>query len=81
MSYEAANAGMGFAVANRAYMASDIRADRLVAPFAVHHPNTAGWYFVCPDKMLAARKVLLFKQWVMAEAGLTQLQLDIEIGA
>jgi LysR family transcriptional regulator, glycine cleavage system transcriptional activator len=81
MSYEAANAGMGFAVANRAYMASDIRADRLMAPFAVHHPNTAGWYFVCPDKTLAARKVLLFKQWIMAEAGLTQLQLDIEIGA
>jgi LysR family glycine cleavage system transcriptional activator len=80
MSYEAANAGMGFAVANRAYMASDIHADRLVAPFAVHHPNTAGWYFVCPHKTLAARKVLLFKQWVMAEAAVTQSQLDSEIG-
>jgi LysR family transcriptional regulator, glycine cleavage system transcriptional activator len=80
MSYEAANAGMGFAVANRAYMAGDIRADRLVAPFAVHQPNSAGWYFVCPDKTLAARKVLLFKQWIMAEAALTQSQLDAEIG-
>lgn len=80
MSYEAANAGMGFAVANRAYMASDIRAEKLVAPFAVHHPNTAGWYFVSPHKALAARKVLLFKQWVMAEAALTQSQLDSEIG-
>jgi len=65
-------------VANRAYMASDIRAERLVAPFAVHHPNTAGWYFVSPNKSLAARKVLLFKQWVMAEAALTQRQLDSE---
>jgi LysR family glycine cleavage system transcriptional activator len=79
MSYEAANAGMGFAVANRAYMASDIRAERLVAPFAVHHPNTAGWYFVSPDTQHAARKVVLFKQWVMAEAALTQRQLDQEI--
>ncbi|MBZ9741260.1 MULTISPECIES: LysR substrate-binding domain-containing protein [unclassified Mesorhizobium] len=79
MSYEAANAGMGFAVANRAYMASDIRAERLVAPFAVHHPNTAGWYFVSPHKSLAARKVLRFKQWVMAEAALTQSQLDDEV--
>ena len=79
MSYEAANAGMGFAVANRAYMASDIRAERLVAPFAVHHPNSAGWYFVSPNKCLAARKVLLFKQWVMAEAASTQRQLDSEI--
>ena len=33
MSYEAANAGMGFAVANRAYMTADIRAGQLVAPF------------------------------------------------
>jgi LysR family glycine cleavage system transcriptional activator len=79
MSYEAANAGMGFAVANRAYMASDIRAERLVAPFAVHHPNAAGWYFVCPDKTPSARKTSLFKQWIMAEAALTQSQLDSEI--
>ncbi|MER9327046.1 LysR substrate-binding domain-containing protein [Mesorhizobium sp. M0488] len=81
MSYEAANAGMGFAVANRAYMASDIHAERLVAPFAVHHPNTAGWYFVSPHKTLGTRKVLLFKQWVMAEAALTQSQLDCDIDA
>lgn len=81
MSYEAANAGMGFAVANRAYMASDIRAERLVAPFAVHHPNTAGWYFVCPDKTPPARKALLFKQWITEEAALTQSQLDSEISS
>ena len=80
MSYEAANAGMGFAVANRAYMASDIRAEKLVAPFAVHHPNRAGWYIVCPEKTLGARKVALFQQWITAEAALTQSQLDIEIG-
>ncbi|TJV73390.1 MAG: LysR family transcriptional regulator [Mesorhizobium sp.] len=79
MCYEAANAGMGFAIANRAFMASDIRAERLVAPFAVHHPNTAGWYFVSPVKALGARKVELFKQWIMAEAALTQRQLDLEI--
>ncbi|MER9525536.1 LysR substrate-binding domain-containing protein [Mesorhizobium sp. M0292] len=79
MSYEAANAGMGFAVANRAYLASEIRAERLVAPFAVHHPNTAGWYFVCPVTAPYTRKVGLFKQWIMAEAALTQCQLDAGI--
>ena len=51
----------------------------LVAPFAVHHPNSAGWYFVTPDTAHAARKVVLFRQWVMAEAALTQAQLDLEI--
>lgn len=81
MSYEAANAGMGFAVANRAYMASEIRAERLVAPFAVHHPNTAGWYFVCPVTAPYTRKVELFKQWIMAEAALTQCQLDAGVAS
>ena len=33
-----------------------------------------------PEKALGARKVALFKQWIMAEAALTQSQLDIEIG-
>ena len=80
MSYEAANAGMGFAVANRAYMASDIRAEKLVAPFAVHHPSRAGWYFVRPEKAIGARKVAQFQQWITAEAALTQGQLNIEIG-
>ena len=59
---------------------ADIAAGRLVAPFAVHHPSAAGWYFVCPDKTLAARKVLLFKQWIMAEAALAQSRLDPEMG-
>jgi LysR family glycine cleavage system transcriptional activator len=76
MSYEAANAGMGFAVANRAYMSGDIRAERLVAPFDVHQPNTAGWYFVSPHKSLGARKVELFRRWVLAEAALTHHELN-----
>jgi LysR family glycine cleavage system transcriptional activator len=29
--------------------------------------------------MLGARKVELFKQWILAEAALTQRQLDLEI--
>lgn len=79
MSYEAANAGMGFAVANRAYMSADLRSGRLVAPFAVHHPNRAGWYFVHPRRANITRRMAVFRDWLMAEASMMQAQLDAEL--
>lgn len=79
MSYEAANAGMGFAVANRAYMIKDIRSGRLVAPFAVHHPNTAGWYLVHPRRTDVVRRMTVFRDWLIGEACAMQAQLDAEL--
>jgi LysR family transcriptional regulator, glycine cleavage system transcriptional activator len=79
MSYEAANAGMGFAVANRAYMNADIRSGQLVAPFAVHHPNTAGWYFVYPRRRELTLRMAVFHDWLMGQAELMQAQLDAEL--
>jgi LysR family transcriptional regulator, glycine cleavage system transcriptional activator len=79
MSYEAANAGMGFAVANRAYMTADIRSGQLVAPFAVHHPSAAGWYFVYPRRAGISRRMAVFRNWLIGEAELMQAQLDAEL--
>jgi LysR family glycine cleavage system transcriptional activator len=79
MSYEAANAGMGVAVANRAYVTADLRNGRLVAPFAVHHPNKAGWYFVHPRRTEQNRKMAVFKNWLLEEASMMQAQLNAEI--
>src|SRR5450432_4229712 len=39
LTFEAANAGIGFAVANRPYIMPDVLAGRLVAPFDILHPN------------------------------------------
>jgi LysR family glycine cleavage system transcriptional activator len=79
MSYEAASAGMGFAVANRAYVNTDLRSGQLVAPFAVHHPNSAGWYFVYPKRTDFTRRMAAFRDWLMAEASLMQAQLNAEL--
>lgn len=49
LTFEAANAGVGFAVANRAYIAPDILAGRLVAPFDVLHPNRNGRHLKQPS--------------------------------
>ena len=67
---------MGFAVANRAYVADDIRSGRLVAPFAVHHPNSAGWYLVYPKQNAPTCRLVVFRRWLMAEAAEMQLELD-----
>ena len=52
---------------------------QLVAPFAVHHPNTAGWYFVYPKRTIVSRRITVFKEWLMTEAALMQAQLNAEI--
>lgn len=76
LSFAAANAGMGFAVANRAYVAEDLAAGRLVAPFAICQPNRAGWYFVCPTPHRGLRKVEIFRKWLLEEAEMTRAHLS-----
>ncbi len=75
MSFEAATAGVGVAVANRAYMAEDIAAGRMLAPFPVQHPNRMGWHFVCPRVHLGSPKIEAFRQWLLAEAAATEKDL------
>ena len=68
MSFQAANAGLGFAVANRAYVADDIEAGRLVAPFDLVLPNQNGWYLVCPEAHRGLPRVRAFETWLVDQA-------------
>lgn len=76
LSFQAANAGLGFAVANRAYIQQDLDDGRLVAPFQVEHPSRMGWHFVCPKGNLGSPKLEAFRQWLLREAQATQAMLD-----
>ncbi|ESQ17149.1 MAG: hypothetical protein N838_24235 [Thiohalocapsa sp. PB-PSB1] len=68
LTFEAANAGLGVAVANRAYVAQDIRAGRLIAPFRIQHPNSNGWHVVYPRGHGHRHKIAAFRDWIIAEA-------------
>lgn len=68
LSFEAANSGLGFAVANRAYVAPDIAAGKLVAPFEILQPNENGWHLVYPQHHAHRRQVQAFEAWIIAEA-------------
>lgn len=76
LSFQAANMGIGVAVANRAYIADDIKHGRLIAPLTIKHPNRNGWYVVCPRGHAQMDKVKRFRDWIIAEAedALTDMQ-------
>jgi LysR family glycine cleavage system transcriptional activator len=67
LSFDAANAGLGFAVANRAYVADDLKKGRLVAPFKMAVQSGAGWHLVYPEKYAAKPKVQAFENWIARE--------------
>jgi len=68
LSFEAANQGMGFAVANRAYVMEDINKHALVAPFASKQPNNFGWHLVCPHNSQRTEKIQQFEKWLLEKA-------------
>jgi LysR family glycine cleavage system transcriptional activator len=67
LSFEAANAGLGFAVANRAYVSEDLKNGRLVAPFKMGVQSGAGWHLVYPEKYGSKSKIRAFESWISEE--------------
>ncbi|MFT7577006.1 MAG: LysR family glycine cleavage system transcriptional activator, partial [Alphaproteobacteria bacterium] len=76
MTFEAAANGVGFAVANRAYIMDDLRSGKLVAPFSVQQPNVNGWYFVHPTETQLSNPTKLFRSWLIEQA----MQTETSVG-
>jgi LysR family glycine cleavage system transcriptional activator len=68
MTVQAAVDGLGVALAQRPYVAADIAAGRLVAPFDVMLPSDAGFYVVSPQATADAPDIAAFRDWAVAEA-------------
>jgi LysR family glycine cleavage system transcriptional activator len=69
MTLQAAAAGLGVALASSALLADDLAAGRLVRPFgdlAVRSPYS--FYIICPETTANSGKVVLFRDWALAEA-------------
>lgn len=67
LSFQAANAGLGFAVANRAYVADDLKEGRLIAPFDLALPSGNGWHLVYPEAHAEYPRILAFQDWICEE--------------
>lgn len=68
MTLQAAAAGQGVALASSVLLADDLATGRLVKPFgeqSVQGPY--GFYIVCPDVTADREKVVMFRNWALAE--------------
>ena len=79
LSYDAATAGLGFAIANYVYMMKDIEAGRLIAPFKDKLRSGFGWYFVYPSTSAHLPRVQKFQEWVLKQAIETRDKMELLI--
>ncbi len=74
---QAALDGLGVAMAHRPYVADDLAAGRLVAPFKQVAARGEGWYFAHRAGMADHAALSLFRSWLLNEAEKTrQLETD-----
>jgi LysR family glycine cleavage system transcriptional activator len=64
LALEAAMAGMGVAIANRAFVADHLRDGRLVVPFVQDLPTESAYYLIYPKHGLQRPSALAFRAWV-----------------
>ncbi|MEZ5925898.1 MAG: LysR substrate-binding domain-containing protein [Hyphomicrobiaceae bacterium] len=77
LTFEAARNGLGFACANRAYVAEDIVYGRLVAPFTVLQPNRNGWYVLRSMRRSQSKPMEIFRDWIRDQADLSLEVVDM----
>lgn len=68
MAIDAAADGQGIALARSALAASDLRAGRLVRPFALSMKAPYAYWIVCPKSTADLPKIVTFRDWLLAEA-------------
>jgi LysR family glycine cleavage system transcriptional activator len=64
LALEAAMAGMGVAIANRAFVTDHLRDGRLVIPFDRDLPSASAYYLIYPKRGLQRPSARAFREWV-----------------
>ncbi len=67
LALEAAIEGQGIALAPHFMVASDLKAGRLVKPFAVEIRQPARWYLACRKERRGEARIECFRTWLMLE--------------
>ena len=69
VALEAALNHIGMVIADRQILARDLADGRLVEPFDVHMPSTAGYYLVYPPGSAEDPRIRAFRDWMREEIG------------
>lgn len=64
LALEAAMAGMGVAIANRAFVADHLRDGRLVIPFDQDLPSECAYYLLYPKQGPRRTSAIAFREWI-----------------
>ena len=67
LALQAAVDGVGVGIGLRPYVADDIAAGRLVAPFALTVPKGKAWYLICPPARRDDPTFLAFRAWLIGQ--------------
>lgn len=68
LTYRAAVEGLGVALGRLQFLEPDVRAGRLVTPFEFSVAAEGAFWLTYPDSHRQPRKVVAFRDWLLAEA-------------
>ncbi len=66
LALEAAESGLGIAIANREFVEERVRRGRLVTPLRIEVPSESGYYLLCPRRYQREPKVVAFRDWLLS---------------
>jgi LysR family glycine cleavage system transcriptional activator len=81
LAYQAAIDGLGVVIAQRSFVADDLRSGRLVAPFALEVPGDGSYWLGYPVDRPRRESVSAFETWVLREAAITDEELASRLSA
>ncbi|TKR53423.1 LysR family transcriptional regulator [Allopusillimonas ginsengisoli] len=72
LTWQAATDGLGVAIGQMALLTEDIREKNLIAPFDQPIKTGLSFYLLRPKVRREARKIVLFRHWMLAQAAATR---------
>ncbi|MGI9303947.1 MAG: transcriptional regulator GcvA [Gammaproteobacteria bacterium] len=76
MAVQAAIDDQGIALARSAHVEDDLAAGRLRKLFDVYSPSNVAYYIVCPPGSENLTRIKAFREWLLAEAAVSQAEYD-----
>jgi LysR family glycine cleavage system transcriptional activator len=76
MAIDAAVDGQGVALSRTALVARDLISGRLIRPFDIAMAASFGYWIVCPKATAKLPKIVVFTEWLLAEAAEDVRQLE-----
>lgn len=67
MAVQAAMDGQGVCIGRSTYVEDDLRAGRLVAPFALRLKDDLGFWLVTPHETADSKKIVALRTWLLAQ--------------